>query len=126
VASFQELVGLMEHMRGPDGCAWDRKQTLADFKTHFGNESREVLDALENDDMENLKEELGDVLWHVLFMSQIAKEGGAFTIDDVLEGVKDKIVRRHPHVFGGRRIDDPDEIVAEWKRIKKREKAARK
>lgn len=116
----------MEHMRGPDGCAWDRKQTLADFKTHFGNESREVLDALENDDMENLKEELGDVLWHVLFMSQIAKEGGAFTIDDVLEGVKDKIVRRHPHVFGGRRIDDPDEIVAEWKRIKKREKAARK
>jgi tetrapyrrole methylase family protein / MazG family protein len=122
MASFKELTDLMAHMRGPDGCSWDREQTLADFRVHFRNESNEVLEALEREDYENLKEELGDVLWHVLFMSQIAKERGLFTVDDVMEGVKDKIVRRHPHVFKERRKMTPEEVMAEWRRIKRQEK----
>ena len=122
MASFEELVELMAHMRGPDGCAWDRKQTIEDFTKHFGNESQEVLDAIASRDYENLCEELGDILWHVLFMSQIAKEQGLFTVEDVMDGVRDKIVRRHPHVFGDKKITDPDEITREWNRIKQQEK----
>jgi tetrapyrrole methylase family protein / MazG family protein len=119
MASFKELVELAAYMRGKDGCAWDREQTLDDFRVHFRNESQEVLDALEKGDIGNLKEELGDVLWHILFMSQIAKEGGLFTIDDVMAGIKDKIVRRHPHVFaGGKKLATSAEVMEEYRRIK--------
>jgi tetrapyrrole methylase family protein / MazG family protein len=120
--SFKELVDLMAYMRGPDGCPWDREQNLADFKRHFKNESNEVLDALVKEDNENLKEELGDILWHILFMSQIAKEQGLFTIDDVMDGLRDKIVRRHPHIFEKRRKLTSKEVLDEWAEIKKKEK----
>lgn len=96
MTSFQELKKLIEYMRGPKGCAWDREQTIGDFKGYFRDESNEVLDAIRKEDYENLKEELGDVLWHIIFISQIAKEEGLFTVDDVMDGLKDKIVRRHP------------------------------
>jgi len=123
MTSFKELVDLIAFMRSGDGCAWDREQTLDDFKVHFRNESQEVLDALESGDTENLKEELGDVLWHILFMSQIAKERGLFTIDDVMAGINDKIVRRHPHVFGGaRKLDTSGEVLGEYRKIKAAEK----
>jgi tetrapyrrole methylase family protein / MazG family protein len=123
MTSFKELTDLMAFMRGPQGCAWDREQTLDDFKVHFLNESQEVLDALEKGDYENLKEELGDVLWHILFMSQVAKERGLFTIDDVLAGLNDKIVRRHPHVFGdAKKLKTSEEVIREYKKIKALEK----
>jgi len=122
MASFEELVSLMAYMRGPNGCAWDREQTLGDFRKHFRNESKEVLDALKKEDWKNLEEELGDILWHVLFMSEIAKDEGLFTIDDVMEGIADKIVRRHPHVFGKKRKLSPEEVLKEWKAIKQKEK----
>jgi tetrapyrrole methylase family protein / MazG family protein len=122
---FGDLVELMAYMRGPDGCAWDREQTLEDFRTHFKNESEEVLDALARGDCENLREELGDVLWHILFMSQIAAEDGEFTVDDVMAGLRDKIVRRHPHVFGGGRRLTSEEVVSDYQRVKAAEKKER-
>jgi tetrapyrrole methylase family protein / MazG family protein len=122
MTSFNELVKLMAYMRGPDGCPWDREQTLDDFKKHFKNESKEVLQALDNEDWDNLKEELGDILWHILFMSQIAREQGLFKVDDVMDSLKDKIIRRHPFVFKKRRRLTAEESVKEWAKIKKREK----
>jgi uncharacterized protein YabN with tetrapyrrole methylase and pyrophosphatase domain len=118
MASFDELVGLVAFMRGPQGCSWDRQQTLEDFRKHFRNESNEVLEALQKRDYDNLKEELGDVLWHVLFMSQIAREEGLFTVEDVMSELKDKIVRRHPHVFSHKRDLSPEEVLREWDKIK--------
>ncbi len=123
MTSFEELRELMARMRGPDGCPWDREQTLDDFKVHFSNESLEVLEALDKEDYDNLREELGDILWHVLFMSRIAEERGLFTVDDVMAELEDKIVRRHPHVFGNEKIDDPAEVMELWRRIKAEEKA---
>jgi uncharacterized protein YabN with tetrapyrrole methylase and pyrophosphatase domain len=123
--SVDELVELLRFMRGPKGCAWDRKQTLADFTKHLPAEAAEVKAALENGDRENLKEELGDLLYNILFISELAREEGSFTLDDVAEGVREKIVRRHPHVFGGEKITDPDEIVRRWREIKRQEKSGR-
>jgi uncharacterized protein YabN with tetrapyrrole methylase and pyrophosphatase domain len=122
MVSFDRLVELAAFMRGPDGCAWDREQRLEDFGKHFRNESQEVLQALESGDRENLKEELGDILWHVLFMSQIAKEEGLFDIDDVIVGINDKIIRRHPHIFKEKRQLTSEEVLREWKSIKEQEK----
>jgi tetrapyrrole methylase family protein / MazG family protein len=120
--SFRDLENLVRFMRGPDGCAWDREQKLADFRRHFRNESAEVLSAIRKRDYENLKEELGDVLYHIVFMSQIAREEGAFDADDVIRGLRDKIVRRHPHVFGARRRLSSEQVVREYRRIKALEK----
>lgn len=122
MASFRELVELMAYMRGENGCPWDKEQTIDDFSVHLANESQEALDAISKKDYENLREELGDLLWHVLFISEIASEEGLFTIDDVMDGLRDKIVRRHPHVFGDERIDDPKEVTRRWHKIKQQEK----
>lgn len=119
---FAELVELMEYMRGPNGCAWDREQTIESFVEHIGNESQEVLDSIGKKDYENLKEELGDLLWNIVFLSQIACEEGLFDISEVLDAVKEKIVRRHPHVFGDKKITDPEEIIKQWHTIKRQEK----
>jgi tetrapyrrole methylase family protein / MazG family protein len=126
VATFQELVELMAYLRGPKGCVWDRQQTLEDFKVHFKNESAEVLEALKKKDYDNLQEELGDVLWHIVFMSQIAKEEGLFTVEDVMSSVKEKMIRRHPHVFGGKQLHTPEEVMEAYRKIKAAEKRGRK
>jgi len=125
MTSFPELVKIMARLRGPKGCAWDREQTMDDFRVHFRNESQEVLDALEKKDYDNLTEELGDVLWHILFISDIAKEEGLFTIDDVLDGLKEKMIRRHPHIFGGKRLATSEEVMREYRKIKAAEKGRR-
>jgi len=125
MASFKELVKLMAYMRGPNGCAWDREQTIDDFSVHLKNESREALEAIRKKDYGNLREELGDLLWHILFISQIAGEEGLFTIDDVLDGIRDKIIRRHPHVFGGRKLKTAEEVMREYRKIKETERKVR-
>jgi len=122
MTTFPELVRLMRRLRGSDGCAWDREQTMDDFRVHFRNESREVLDALRRKDYENLEEELGDVLWHILFISEIARQEGLFTVGDVMDGLKDKMIRRHPHVFGGKRLATSEEVMREYRKIKAAEK----
>lgn len=123
--SFSDLVGIIARLRAPDGCPWDRKQTHESLKPNFVEEVNEALDAIDNSDMDNLCEELGDVLLQIVLHAQIAAENGEFTIDDVIQGVSEKMIRRHPHVFGNIKIADVDEGLDLWEEIKRREKAGK-
>lgn len=125
---FHKLVNLMAALRAPNGCPWDRKQTHESLRPYLLEETYEVLDTLDRKDGKKLPEELGDVLLQVLFHSQIATEAGTFTIDDVLDHLTDKLIRRHPHVFPNG-SDDPtptnaEQVVARWEDIKRAERQA--
>jgi MazG family protein len=118
------LVETFAILRGPNGCPWDKKQTHETLIKCLQNEAQELIDAINNKDDENMKEELGDVLLQVLIHSQIAAEEGKFTIEDVITGLYDKLHRRHPHVFGdGAKASTPEEALALWKEMKKKERA---
>ncbi len=121
--TFKDLVEITETLRGPEGCPWDKEQTLESLKQYLRNESEEVFEAVDAGDMENLCEELGDVLFQVMINSQVAKELGAFSIDDVVDGICRKMVRRHPHVFGDVKVNSVQEGNALWNEIKMQEKA---
>lgn len=123
-----ELIRLMHKLRAPGGCPWDREQTHASLLRYLREESREVAQAVRREDWDNLKEELGDVLLQVLFHSEMARERGRFDIYDVFAVLKDKLVGRHPHVFGRGRKEKitADEVVRRWKIIKAGEKRRRK
>jgi len=123
--TFEELVRIMERLRGEDGCPWDRAQTLNDLPDHLQSELDEVNEAIRNGDMANLAEELGDLLFNIVFVTEIARVEGWFTMKDVLEGIRDKIVRRHPHVFGDAEASTPEEVLVHWNRIKREEKRGR-
>jgi tetrapyrrole methylase family protein/MazG family protein len=120
---FPELVGLMARLRAPDGCPWDREQDHRSLRRFFIEETYEVVEAIDTDDPELLCEELGDVLLQVVFHAQLAAETGLFTIDDVAAQIVQKLVRRHPHVFGDTNAADSAEVLRNWERIKKQEKA---
>lgn len=120
--TFEELVSVVAHLRSEQGCPWDREQTFESLKKCISDECQEVLEAVDKQDMENLCEELGDVLFQVLIYSQIASEKGLFTLDDVVDGVCEKMVRRHPHVFGDAVVHSTEEGLALWNEIKKQEK----
>jgi uncharacterized protein YabN with tetrapyrrole methylase and pyrophosphatase domain len=120
--TFEELVRIHEILRGEKGCAWDKKQTLESFNEFLIKEAEEVVEAVENSNPEEIKKELGDLFWNILFMCQIAKEEGLFDIKDVMEEVKEKMIRRHPHVFGDEKDTDVKEIERRWHEIKKEEK----
>lgn len=120
---MQELLEIIEVLRSPDGCSWDREQTHESLKKCFMDETEEVMQAIDNQDDENLCEELGDVLLLVLLHTEIARERGAFTFADVVQGLSKKMIRRHPHVFGDvKRPETPEESLALWKKVKKKEK----
>lgn len=121
--TFDELVAIIAELRSEHGCPWDRKQTYESLKKCLADESQEVFDAVDNHDMENLCEELGDVMLQVLLNSQIASDNGDFTIEDVIDGLSRKMIRRHPHVFGDIKVNSPEESLALWNEIKKQEKA---
>ena len=121
--TFDALIGIIAELRSDHGCPWDKEQTFESLKKCLADEAQEVFEAVDNKDMENLCEELGDVLLQVVLYSQIAKEAGAFTIDDVIDGISKKMVRRHPHVFGDIEVNSPEEALALWKEIKLQEKA---
>ena len=124
--NFSDLVETFAVLRGPNGCPWDKKQTQETLIKCLQNETQELIDAIHNNDTENMKEELGDVLLQVLMHSQIAAEEGKFTIDDVIQGLYDKLHRRHPHVFGGHtQAASPEEALALWKEMKKKERAGK-
>lgn len=112
----------MEKLRAPDGCPWDRKQTEKTLIKYLLEETYEVIEAIEEGDYEKLKEELGDLLLQVIFLSQIAKEKGKFTAEDVAEAISDKLIFRHPHVFGQERFETPQEVLDHWDSFKKKEK----
>lgn len=120
--SFPDLIEIMARLRGPDGCPWDREQTHESILSCLIEEAYEFVDAVENQDSPNMREELGDLLLQVVFHSQMAHEAGGFTVDDVIHELCEKLVRRHPHVFGEQRLENSGEVLAQWDEIKKVEK----
>ncbi len=114
----RRLETILELLRGPDGCPWDRKQTLESLKPYLIEESYEALDAIDQGDMGALQGELGDVLLQVVFQAQLAREQGLFKLDDVAQGICDKLVHRHPHVFGEVQADTSEQVLQNWERIK--------
>lgn len=122
---FEKLVAVQAQLRAPGGCPWDREQTHASLRTYLIEEAYEVLEAMESGDDAKFAEEMGDVLLQVVFHSQIAKEEGRFTVADVIREVHDKMVRRHPHVFGEKRAKDAAEVLKNWEQLKKEERAAK-
>ncbi|KLU67190.1 nucleoside triphosphate pyrophosphohydrolase/pyrophosphatase MazG [Desulfosporosinus acididurans] len=123
VISWTKLLQIMEILRSPDGCAWDREQNHQTLKPCLIEESYEVLEAIEKEDMYNLCEELGDLLLQVVFHAQIASENKIFESQDVLQGIIQKLLRRHPHVFGEEVLETADDVIRSWDRIKQEEKA---
>src|SRR3984893_858991 len=119
---FEDLVALQARLRAPGGCPWDREQTHQTLKTYLIEEAYEVLDALERDNAKELTEELGDLLLQILFHSDIAREAGRFDIADVISGIHEKMVRRHPHVFGTVKADTPEQVLKNWAQLKAQEK----
>jgi len=124
--NLEELIEVIRRLRAPDGCQWDREQTHQSLKPNMLEEAYEAVDAMDDNDMVHLKEELGDVLLQVVLHAQIASEKGDFNIEDVAQGIKDKLIHRHPHVFGGQKVSSTDEILANWEKLKAEEKKHRK
>ena len=119
---FAEMISIIAKLRGPDGCLWDRKQTLKSLAPNIIEEAQEVSDAVESNDMSNLCEELGDLFMVILMNIEIAKEKGLFSCSDVMDGAIEKFTRRHPHVFGNIKVNNSEEALAVWKQMKKKEK----
>lgn len=118
--AYADFAAIVKQLRRD--CPWDREQTHESVKHLLIEEAYEVVDAIESGDVDELKKELGDVLLHVLFHSRIAEEDGRFTIQDVIEAETEKLVRRHPHVFGDREAGDADEVISTWEQIKQQER----
>ncbi len=118
----KRLLEIMRILRSGEGCPWDREQSLETLRPHLVEESYEVLDAMESGDREKLKEELGDLLLQIVFQSQICSEEGSFTFEDVAGRIADKLVHRHPHVFGDVQVSGSGEVLKNWERIKRDEK----
>ena len=116
------LIEIMQRLRAPDGCPWDREQTVESLRSNLIEETYETVDAMDSGDRGQLCEELGDLLLQVVFQSQICAEEGAFTFDDVAKGIADKLVRRHPHVFGDVQAETAGDVLRNWEQIKKTEK----
>ncbi|MCX7722493.1 MAG: MazG family protein [Verrucomicrobiae bacterium] len=120
---IEEVLHVVARLRGPGGCPWDRQQTHKSICRYVIEEVYELLDAVEAEDDEAIQEELGDLLLHVVFHCQIGNERGAFDFDDVCRKLVEKLVRRHPHVFGNLKVSGVDEVWANWEKIKRAEKA---
>ncbi len=122
---FKELVDIISTLRGPDGCQWDKDQTLDSIKPYLLEETYEVLESITNQDFKELKEELGDMLCQVVFIAQLAHEDQHFNMSDVLKEISEKLIRRHPHVFGDLKTKDTKVILKNWEKIKSKEKVNR-
>ncbi len=127
--SFEDFCGIIEQLRSENGCPWDREQTHVSLKQCLIEEAYEVLEGIDeyekSKDFDNLREELGDVLLQIVMHSVIAKEEGLFTVDDVIDEIAHKMVRRHPHVFGDINVDSSEGVVRNWEEIKKLEKKSK-
>lgn len=117
---FEDVLKIMEKLR--ERCPWDKKQTNESILKYLKEETEEFIKEVKEKNYEGMKEELGDILWQVVFHSQILKEKNIFTIDDVIDCVCKKMIRRHPHVFGNKKVKDEKEVIENWKKIKKKEK----
>jgi tetrapyrrole methylase family protein/MazG family protein len=124
-APFADLIEIMARLRSPAGCPWDRQQDHRTLRPCRLEQTYEVLDAIDRDDAEELRQELGDLLLQVVFHAQLASEANAFTIDDFVRGLRDKLIARHPHVFGNASADTPQEVLHQWDALKRQEKGSR-
>jgi len=120
--TFEDLVRMMDRLRDPGGCPWDREQTFLTLRSYLLEECYEVVDALDRGDLPALREELGDLLFQIIFLSRLAKEGGHFTSGDVVRGIGAKMTRRHPHVFGAAKAETAEQVLRSWEQIKRQEK----
>lgn len=118
---FDELLEIMEILRGPTGCPWDKEQDHKSLIPFLLEETYEVIESINKNSIEDLKEELGDLLLQIVFHAQIAKESGEFNIDDIITGISTKLIRRHPNVFGDEKIDTAEEQSVNWEKLKKQE-----
>jgi tetrapyrrole methylase family protein/MazG family protein len=118
-AALKRLLEIIQTLRSPDGCLWDKKQTKEDIAKYLLEETYELIDAIDSGSPAALKEEMGDLLFQVLFLARIAEEAGEFNLSDVMESVAEKMIRRHPHVFGNTKVKNIEEIKANWEDIKK-------
>ena len=120
---FNNLLKIMSRLRGKKGCPWDKEQTTESLKPFLIEEAYEVIEAIDEKSPEKMKEELGDLLLQVVFHAQLAKERKEFDMEDILETLEEKLIRRHPHVFGDASYEDAKEVLVQWEKIKKEEKA---
>ena len=119
---YEDFLEIIAKLRAKDGCPWDREQTHRSLRSCMIEEAYEAADAIDNGDMDNLKEELGDVLLQVVMHAQIAREEGRFDMDDIITGVSEKMIRRHPHIFGDSSVDGSGQVAQNWEAIKRQEK----
>jgi tetrapyrrole methylase family protein/MazG family protein len=126
MSEMVRLRRIMEQLRGPEGCPWDREQTLESLRTYLVEEAHEVIEAIDSGSSEALREELGDLLLQIVFQARVAEEDGAFDIESVMKGIGDKIVSRHPHVFASGRLDNADQVLQQWEQLKADERRGRK
>jgi tetrapyrrole methylase family protein/MazG family protein len=125
MCTFSSLIEVMDTLRSEKGCPWDREQTLESLREYLIEESYEVLDKIHRSDFHGLMEELGDLLFEIIFLAKIASDLGKFTIFDVIEEIHEKMIRRHPHVFGESQFDTSDEVSINWHKIKETEENKR-
>jgi len=124
--SFEELVKVTKKLRGKDGCSWDKEQTFETIKEKLLEETNEAVEAIDKKDYENLKEELGDLMYNIILISEIAEEQSLFNMKDSLESIREKLIKRHPHVFGNKKLETREEVVKYWKQMKKQDKENKK
>ncbi len=122
MSAIDDLKATMARLRAPDGCPWDREQTHASLVRCLIDEVSELIDTIDRQDYPHMREELGDVLIQIVFHAQIAAEKGLFSFEDVARDINDKLIRRHPHVFGTGKLDTSEQVIVEWERIKATEK----
>ena len=122
LSQFSALVDIIAKLRAPDGCPWDRKQTHASLRENLLAECYEVLEALDEGDSAKLRDELGDLLMQIVLHAQIATEAGEFELGDVIENINTKLIHRHPHIFGSKKVKDAEEVTHNWEVLKKEER----
>jgi len=125
-ASFESFAEIVAHLRAPNGCPWDREQTHESLRKHLLEEAYEAISAIDSGDFTHMREEFGDLLLQIVLQAQIANEAGRFNVNDVIEGIHAKIVRRHPHVFGDLELDGVDGVLANWEKLKEQERGEKK
>jgi tetrapyrrole methylase family protein/MazG family protein len=126
IIKLRELTQLIKKLRAPDGCPWDRQQKKEDIGKYILEEAYEVVDSLGKENPQSLKEELGDLLFQILFLTEISAESYFFSLSDVMDGIIEKMIRRHPHVFGDKKVNSIQEVKENWQQIKKKERINKK
>lgn len=119
---FDELIAIADKLLGPGGCPWDQEQTFETIRTTLFEEAHEVIEAIEEKDSQKIMEELGDLLFNVLFLCKLGEKEKSFTTEDVIKEITNKLIRRHPHVFGDAMVENTDHLIKQWEEIKEKEK----